>query len=77
VNAALPIAPLTTRESLTRREIEILELIADGLSNKQIAIRLCVSTETVKSHVRSVLSKLDTNSRAHAVAIALRQGLLR
>ena len=77
MNAASAIATLPTREPLTRRELEVLQLIADGLSNKEIAIRLCLSTETVKSHVGALLSKLDTNSRAHAVAIALRQGLLR
>jgi DNA-binding NarL/FixJ family response regulator len=77
VNAASAIGPLPTRESPTRRELEVLQLIADGLSNKEIAIRLCLSTETVKSHVCALFSKLGANSRAHAVAIALRQGLLR
>lgn len=77
MNPASAIAPLPTREPLTRRELEVLLLIADGLSNKEIAVRLCLSTETVKSHVGALLSKLDTKSRAHAVAIALRQGLLR
>jgi DNA-binding NarL/FixJ family response regulator len=77
VNAASTIAPRPTRKPLTRRELEVLELIAGGLSNKEIAIRLCLSTETVKSHVRVLLPKLGANSRAHAVAIALRQGLLR
>jgi DNA-binding NarL/FixJ family response regulator len=76
VNAASTIAPLPTREPLTRRELEVLQLIADGLANKEIGIRLCVSTETVKSHVCALFSKLGANSRAHAVAIALRQGLL-
>jgi len=77
VNAASAIGPLPTRERLTRRELEVLQLIADGLSNKEIAIRLCLSAETVKSHVCALFSKLGANSRAHAVAIALRQGLLR
>jgi DNA-binding NarL/FixJ family response regulator len=76
MNAASAIAPPPTREPLTRRELEVLQLIADGLSNKEIATRLCLSTETVKSHVCALFSKLGANSRAHAVAIALRQGLL-
>jgi len=65
------------RQQLSARELEILQLISEGLTNKEIAIRLCVSTETVKSHACALFSKLDANSRAHAVAIALRQGLLR
>ena len=77
MNAASAIAPLPTRKPLTCRELEVLQLIAGGLSNKQIAIRLCLSTETVKSHVCALFAKLGANSRAHAVAIALRQGLLR
>jgi DNA-binding NarL/FixJ family response regulator len=64
VNAASTIAPLPTREPLTRRELEVLQLIADGLANKEIGIRLCVSTETVKSHVCALFSKLGANSRA-------------
>ena len=77
VNAASPIAPLQTRESLTRRELETLKLIADGLSNKEIASTLWLSVETVKSHVRAIHATLGAQSRAHAVAIAFRQGLLR
>jgi len=77
VDAASAIAPRPARKPLTRRELEVLELIAGGLSNKEIAIRLCLSTETVKSQVCALFSKPGANSRAHTVAIALRQGLLR
>jgi DNA-binding NarL/FixJ family response regulator len=63
-------------QSPSRRELEVLELIAEGFSNRHIADRLCLSVETVKSHVRALLKKLGANSRAHAVAIAFREGLL-
>jgi DNA-binding CsgD family transcriptional regulator len=76
MNAVSATAPRSSREPLTPRELEVLQLIADGLSNKQIAARLWLSVETVKSHVCAVHAKLGAESRAHAVAIALRQGLL-
>jgi two-component system, NarL family, response regulator len=60
----------------SQRELEVLELISEGFSNKQIANKLGLSAETVKSHVRALLKKLRANSRTHAVAIALREGLL-
>jgi DNA-binding NarL/FixJ family response regulator len=62
---------------LTSRELEILQLIADGLGNRQIAQELYVSEDTVKTHVRHVLNKLRVPSRAGAVAIALRAQLIR
>jgi DNA-binding NarL/FixJ family response regulator len=61
---------------LTRRELEVLQLIADGHANHQIAQRLFVGQETVKSHVRNILAKLQARSRSHAVAIALRHDLI-
>jgi len=61
---------------LTHREFEVLELIADGLANREIGDRLFLSEETVKSHVKTLLEKLHARSRAHAVAIALRGGLM-
>lgn len=60
----------------TAREIEVLQLIADGLVNREIGHRLFLSEETVKSHVRHLLAKLQARSRAHAVAIGFRRGLL-
>jgi DNA-binding CsgD family transcriptional regulator len=68
---------LPTPGSLTRREVEILQLIADGHSSKPIAALLCLSVETVKSHLGAIYAKLGADSRAHAVAIGFRQGLLR
>ena len=60
----------------TMREIEVLQLISDGLVNREIGQRLFLSEETVKSHVRHLLAKLQARSRAHAVAIGFRRGLI-
>jgi DNA-binding NarL/FixJ family response regulator len=60
----------------TMREIEVLQLISDGLVNREIGVRLYLSEETVKSHVRHLLAKLQARSRAHAVAIGFRRGLI-
>ena len=57
-------------------EIEVLNLISDGLVNREIGKRLFLSEETVKSHVRALLTKLQARSRAHAVAVAFRRGLI-
>ncbi|MCK2236643.1 MULTISPECIES: LuxR C-terminal-related transcriptional regulator [unclassified Crossiella] len=62
--------------ALSKREFEVLRLIADGLTAKNIAHRLEVSEETVKTHVRRMLRKLDARDRAHAVALAYQAGLL-
>jgi DNA-binding NarL/FixJ family response regulator len=61
---------------LTSREREVLELVAAGLPNKGIALRLNISDHTVKYHLASVLSKLGAASRAEAVALAARRGLI-
>lgn len=58
------------------REIEVLQLISLGLANREIANRLLLSEETIKSHVRHLLSKLQARSRAHALAVAFRGGLI-
>jgi DNA-binding NarL/FixJ family response regulator len=60
----------------TSREIEVLQLVADGLVNREIGDRLYLSEETVKSHVRHLLAKLQARSRAHAVAVGFRRGLI-
>lgn len=60
----------------TAREIEVLQLVADGLVNREIGQRLFLSEETVKSHVRHLLAKLQARSRAHAVAVGYRRGLI-
>jgi DNA-binding NarL/FixJ family response regulator len=61
---------------LTRRETEVLQLIADGLGNREIAQQLSLADETVKTHVRNLLAKLQARTRSHAVATALRHGLI-
>lgn len=61
---------------LTAREREILQLLADGMSNAEVAAKLFISQETVKSHVRHILAKLEADTRTHAVAIALRDAII-
>jgi DNA-binding NarL/FixJ family response regulator len=63
-------------DMLTAREREILQLLADGLSNGDVAQKLFISQETVKSHVRHILTKLEADTRTHAVAIALRDAII-
>ena len=59
---------------LTRRETQILDYVAEGNTNKQIADILGISEQTIKSHVSAILRKLNANDRAHAVALAIRNG---
>jgi DNA-binding NarL/FixJ family response regulator len=63
-------------DMLTTREREILQLLADGMSNADVAAKLFISQETVKSHVRHILTKLEADTRTHAVAIALREAII-
>jgi two-component system response regulator DesR len=62
--------------SLTQREREVLRLLADGLSNEAIGQGLHISAETVRTHVRKAMSKLEADTRAQAVATALRQSII-
>ena len=61
---------------LTSRETEIVDYMAQGYANKQIAAKLNISEQTIKNHVTSILSKLDANARTEAVVKALRRGLI-
>ena len=63
-------------ENLTPSELDILRLLLSGLRNKEIALATFRALETVKSHVRSILRKLDARSRVHAVVVAKRRGIL-
>ena len=76
--AVIPFTPplRELEQEPTRREIEVLQLVADGLVNREIGQRLFLSEETVKSHVRHLLAKLQARSRAHAVAVGFRRGLI-
>jgi LuxR family maltose regulon positive regulatory protein len=71
-----PRSPMSAGAGLTRREREVLRLVAEGLSNQKIAAKLVVSEHTVKRHVANILTKLDLPSRAAAAARAARLGLL-
>jgi DNA-binding NarL/FixJ family response regulator len=73
---AAEIAEHATDDPLTPREIDVLRLIARGNPNKIIAAELSLSEETVKSHIRNILSKLGANDRTHAVAIGLKRGII-
>jgi len=61
---------------LTPREIEILDYVARGFLNKQIAIELGISEQTIKNHVTSILRKLNANARTEAVVLAIKQGMI-
>jgi DNA-binding NarL/FixJ family response regulator len=79
VDPALMPAFLTGKgkdDMLTTREREILQLLADGMSNADVATKLFISQETVKSHVRHILAKLEADTRTQAVAIALREAII-
>jgi DNA-binding NarL/FixJ family response regulator len=62
--------------TLTAREIDVVRLIAAGNANKLIAVQLSITEETVKGHVKNILSKLGANDRTHAVTIALKRGII-
>lgn len=62
--------------TLSPREREIMDLLAQGLTGEQVAERLVLSSETVKTHIRNAMGKLEASTRVHAVAIALREGFI-
>jgi DNA-binding NarL/FixJ family response regulator len=65
-----------TQKSLSKREREIMDLLAQGLTGEQVAERLFLSPETIKTHIRNAMGKLEANTRVHAIAIALREGFI-
>lgn len=73
---AVEIAEHHSDDYLTEREIEVLRQVAAGNANKIVADHLAISEETVKAHMRSILSKLGANDRTHAVTIALKRGII-
>lgn len=73
---ASEIAEHACDDTLTAREIQILQEVSAGNANKMIAGRLSISEDTVKAHMKSILSKLGANDRTHAVTISMRRGYL-
>jgi DNA-binding NarL/FixJ family response regulator len=73
---ALQIADYASDPTLTSREIEILQLVSSGNSNKLIAKTLTIGEETVKTHVRNIIAKLDARDRTHAMTLAVRRGII-
>ena len=73
---AVEMAQHHTDDALTEREIEVLRGVAAGNANKMVAQLLSISEETVKAHMRSILSKLGANDRTHAVTIAVKRGII-
>jgi DNA-binding NarL/FixJ family response regulator len=73
---AAELAEHAGEEDLSAREVEVLGLVARGNANKEIAARLAITEETVKSHIRRILDKLRANDRTHAVTIALKRGII-
>jgi DNA-binding NarL/FixJ family response regulator len=76
VEIAVEMAEHHADDSLTEREMEVLKQVAAGNANKIIATHLAISEETVKAHVKNILSKLAANDRTHAVTIALKRGII-
>ncbi len=76
VSTAAPGAALQAGAALTARELEVLRLVARGLSNKEIAADLRITTHTVKYHLAAVLEKLGVRSRTEAVSLGVRKGLV-
>ena len=70
------LAERAARPALTPREVEVLELVRRGLRNREIAASLGVSEETVQSHVKHILAKLEVPDRTAAIDVALRRGIL-
>ncbi|MGE7992677.1 response regulator transcription factor [Pseudomonas sp. NPDC089554] len=64
------------QESLTPREIQVLQCVAMGRPNKQIAQELAISEDTIKGHLRSIMDKLGANNRTHAVTLAIQRGII-
>lgn len=71
------VADSLSRETLTGRETDVLQLLAQGCCNKSIARKLGIGVGTVKTHVKGVMSKLDATARTHAVVVAAQRGLIR
>jgi len=73
----MKLAESVAHPELTKRELQVLQYIANGRSNKEIGSILYISEATVKGHVQSILAKLEASGRAEAISIAVKRGLIR
>jgi DNA-binding NarL/FixJ family response regulator len=73
---AAEIAAHAADDQLSAREIEVLSLVSNGKSNKLVADQLSITEETVKAHMKNILSKLEAKDRTHAVTVALKRGII-
>jgi DNA-binding NarL/FixJ family response regulator len=73
----LQVVERLAEDALTTREIQVLQLVAWGNANKQVAAQLSIAGEAVRMHMKSILTKLSANDRTHAVTIAVTRGILR
>ncbi|NMA82654.1 MAG: response regulator transcription factor [Epulopiscium sp.] len=69
-------SPIGEKEGLTKREIQVLKLIAEGLLNKEIGYELCISEKTVKNHISNIFKKLDVNDRTQAAVYAIKHHII-
>ena len=67
----------SVNQELTKREIEVVQLIADGLTNTQMAERLFIAVSTLKNHISNIYKKLGCHNQGHAVAYCFRKGLIK
>jgi DNA-binding NarL/FixJ family response regulator len=73
---AAELAAHVTDDALSPRELEVLKHVAAGNSNRRVAVQLALSEDTVKAHMKSIMSKLAANDRTHAVTIAVKRGII-
>lgn len=73
---AAELAAHLEQDGLTHREVQVLQHVADGLSNKETANALAIGEDTVKGHLRKIMDKLEANNRTHAVTIGIQRGII-
>jgi DNA-binding NarL/FixJ family response regulator len=73
---AMQIAEYAGEDTLSEREVQILQSVARGNANKEIALECCISDQTVKTHLASIIGKLKAKDRTHAVTIAIKRGII-
>jgi len=76
VEVAMELAAHVTDETLSAREVDVLRRVAEGHSNRRVAAQLHVTEQTVKSHMKNLMTKLSARDRTHAVMIAIRRGII-